>query len=273
MAIHVHVIIVGLTTLLNLQGAADFSDPSVVAPKYAGHQAFIAYRDRDVTSNASKLVKNKGYSSLSVDMERVSLGGDPAGTPIFPDDTFDCMVAHFSHFSDLSKFTYDLKLVPPLGKDPDGSAVVMYVPLGGGSVTAQNLTKSSWEFLDKEHKKKPHKRSARKFARSVTYSYDLPQDTKVLTVSLWTLGSPTTTPPSRIVKFTPVNGNTITIYIGNSGDWYSDVTQHSPSQNGSPSQHFDAYYKFVTNDPPIHYIPFPATKTPDLGYCGPTGLP
>lgn len=272
MTIHVQVIIVGLTTLLNLQGAADLSDPSVVAPEYAGHKAFIAYNIGNVKSDASNLLTSQGYSSLSVDKEKVTLGADLPGTPIFNDDTFDCLVAHFSQFSDLSKFEYDNRFVPPHAKDPDGSVVAMYVPLGGGSVTAGDLTASSWEFLEaKEGKDKPHKRSARKFARSVTYSYDLPQGTTALTVTLKKLGDDTTRP--RTVTFKPVGGgDTITIYLGNSADWQKDVTQTTLVSNG-PSLHFHAFYNFVKNAE-IHYIPFPkTTKSPDLGYCGPTGLP
>jgi hypothetical protein len=274
MVIHVDVVIVGLCTLLNLHGAANFSDPSVVAPEYGYHGAFIAYRDGDVTSSAANPVNYNGYWSIPVVDESVSLGDDLQGTPTFPDTTFDDLVAHFSQFSDMSTFTYDTRFVPASGKEPDGSVVAMYVKLGGGSVTAQNPTKITWEFRNAtDPTLKPHKPPAMQFARSVTYGYDLPQAATELTLSLKKLGSNTT----RTVTFKPVSGNTITIYIGNSRSWYDDVIQYSPSLYGFPSHHFQAYYYFVTNSH-IHYIPYPASGgnlggTTDLGYCGPTGLP
>jgi hypothetical protein len=253
MVIHVKVVFVGLCTLLNFEAAPNLSDPAMVAPLAMDHEAFIAYKDSEVSSSAASLDHHGGYSKLEVTNEAIGLSDDVSGTPVI-DSAFKDDLAHFSTFSNLTPpLQYDSRYVPAPGNEPDAALIAAYCKVGGGSVTAGNPTKITWDFRNAANSAITNPNvSARKFARSVTYTYDLPANVNKLTVSLKRLGANTT----RTVVFQPQGGgDTITIYVGNAVNWYDDITFFNPAHHGFPANHFRAFYKFVTNNHTLCTVP------------------
>lgn len=258
MAVTAEIIFVGLCSIINARNqdtSGYLPPPSAIVMKRlvpVVHYTFIAF-DADETSMTGETatpVSSSHYSAVDFKAggEELAFNDDHTRLPAV-DSSFDG-VANFNTYSGIASPTWITDYIPKPNNLPKPDAVAAYVEFGGGTISAERLTKVKYDFTVKGVP--ADKDRAQCYQREVHYKFTPTGDGLLIEAHSLVGGT------KRSMLFKPKgNVTNIKVWIGSSMDPYGDFVRKEPQVHNQDGEHFRTFYESEQRPDNVNTDPIP----------------